>query len=178
MIQHGFDVPAANVVISYDPLKNSVELCQRFGRARQLESSIVVLDERQDRPLDQLEAIRKHQDDTISSFQPGNHNYNDEEETQKQKSRELNAYRQVLDGKTSKLTESPLLSLNLLVKKTKAALEEKWESKGHRHVCILSYKSLIRTSETKAEDSNRKDAKRSAATALLDTLEKQMRPTS
>jgi len=50
VIEEGFDVPAANMVISFDHLKDSVELCQRFGRARQENCAIIVMDERKDRP--------------------------------------------------------------------------------------------------------------------------------
>ena len=70
VIEEGFDVPQANVVILYDHLKDSVELCQRFGRARALKCSIVVLEERHDRPLVFLEQIRLHQDELVQTFTP------------------------------------------------------------------------------------------------------------
>jgi ERCC4-related helicase len=44
----GFDVPEANVVISYDYLKDTVELSQRFGRARQKTSSLTLMAERKE----------------------------------------------------------------------------------------------------------------------------------
>jgi ERCC4-related helicase len=41
VLEQGFDVPEANVVISYDALKNSMELVQRFGRVRYAERRVL-----------------------------------------------------------------------------------------------------------------------------------------
>ena len=41
VLEEGFDVPEANVVISYDALKNSMELVQRFGRVRYAERRVL-----------------------------------------------------------------------------------------------------------------------------------------
>jgi hypothetical protein len=51
-------------------MRDSVELCQRSGRARQLDSSIVLLDERPDRPLATLETARDLQDVIAGQYDP------------------------------------------------------------------------------------------------------------
>jgi ERCC4-related helicase len=87
-------VPAANVVISYDHMKDSVELCQRSGRARQQDSSIVILDERPDRPLSALETARNVQDDIVARYEPSTAPSVDQgAERTSQLSREHTAYR-------------------------------------------------------------------------------------
>eukprot|EP01082_Thalassiosira_pseudonana_P009278 g8229.t1 g8229 contig29:45842-48019(-) len=70
VIEEGFDVPEANVVISYDELKDTVELCQRFGRARQKTSCLTLMSERKDRPLTDLKDVKQHQDTIIKDFDP------------------------------------------------------------------------------------------------------------
>jgi ERCC4-related helicase len=70
VIEEGFDVPHANVVILYDHMKDSVELCQRFGRARTTDCAIVVMVERHDRPLEFLEKVRQDQDEIVQSYDP------------------------------------------------------------------------------------------------------------
>ena len=59
--EEGMDVPAANCVIRFDPMINSVSLVQGRGRARQPDSSFVVLCERQDRPTSTLAAVEAQQ---------------------------------------------------------------------------------------------------------------------
>jgi len=70
VIEEGFDVPSSNVVISFDHIKDTVELSQRFGRARQENRRIVVMDQRWDRPIAALKEVKQHQDYQIESFTP------------------------------------------------------------------------------------------------------------
>jgi len=53
--EEGMDVPAANCVIRFDEVLNAVSHVQGRGRARQSDSSFVVLRERPDRPVAELE---------------------------------------------------------------------------------------------------------------------------
>ncbi|KAL3826330.1 hypothetical protein ACHAXA_003654 [Cyclostephanos tholiformis] len=66
VIEEGFDVPAINVVVSYDHLKDTVELCQCFGRARQKTSSLALMSERKDRPLAALKDVQRRQESIIN----------------------------------------------------------------------------------------------------------------
>ena len=59
--EEGMDVPAANCVIRFDPMINAVSFVQGRGRARQADSSFVVLSERQDRPTSTLAAVEAQQ---------------------------------------------------------------------------------------------------------------------
>lgn len=63
--EEGMDVPAANCVIRFDPMINSVSLVQGRGRARQANSSFVVLSEREDRPTSTLAAVEAQQLETL-----------------------------------------------------------------------------------------------------------------
>lgn len=164
MVSKGFDVPAANVVISFDPIKNSVELCQRFGRARQQDSSIVVLDERADRRIPSLERVRETQESIIADFDLSRMaRMDDAAELQKQQSRERNAA-----SVLQQIDASPLASLNLYVKKTKAHLDESY----HQGKCVLQYKTILRTVEAQSNlvTQSKKAAKRRCALKLLEAL--------
>ena len=169
----GFDVPAANVVISYDHLKDSVELCQRFGRARHQESSIVVLDERPDRPLNLLASVEKLQDSIVQNFDPKSvHLVNEETEKAKQRDRERQARSVLLQGIS---LETSLQSINLYVKKTKAVLEESCSPK-QPFVVTMSYRSILRSiSGISHEGSNKKEARKNCAAKMLQALRAEMR---
>ena len=87
-LRKGFDVPAANVVISFDHMKDSVELCQRFGRARQEDSSKVVMDERRDRGVTRLQQVKQRQNGIIQEFDPSKVSQSQKTDMAAQKSRE------------------------------------------------------------------------------------------
>ena len=79
---------AANVVISFDHMKDSVELCQRFGRARQEDSSKVVMDERRDRGVTRLQQVKQRQNGIIQEFDPSKVSQSQKTDMAAQKSRE------------------------------------------------------------------------------------------
>lgn len=175
-LSQGFDVPAANVVISYDHLKDSVELCQRFGRARHEESSIVVLDERRDRPVEMLESVRNLQETIAQEYNPSTSSsgFSPAEEEAKQRDRERNANQSVLFN-LSKQEGSPVASLHLYVKKTKAVLEESCSPK-QPFVVTMSYRSILRSiSGISHEGSNKKEARKNCAAKMLQALRAEMR---
>eukprot|EP00727_Mastigamoeba_balamuthi_P012343 m51a1_g7731 putative probable atp-dependent rna helicase dhx58 (539) ;mRNA; r:162088-164044 len=68
--EEGMDVPAANCVVRFDPMVNAVSLVQGRGRARQADSSFVVLSERADRDTSKLASIERHIEEFARSFVP------------------------------------------------------------------------------------------------------------
>jgi superfamily II DNA/RNA helicase len=69
--EEGLDVPAANCVIYFDPIDHAVSYVQGRGRARQENSSFVMLNQRRDRPATLLAQQECEQHSIASSFVPG-----------------------------------------------------------------------------------------------------------
>ena len=164
-------------MISYDPLKDSVELCQRSGRARHEESNIVILDERPDRPLEKLEAVRALQDTMAQRYNPNmaSSASSNLEEENKQKSREQSASRTVLQN-IPKRTASPIAALNEYVKKTKAILQESC-SRGAPFVYTMSYSTILRSIPAiQCRAPSQREAKKKCATRMLAALDTEMLP--
>lgn len=111
VIEEGFDVPEANVVVSYDDVKDTVELCQRFGRARHETSSLTLMAERQDRPLSALKEVKAHQDSIIKDFKPCHNKQQQIARQQSQNDRERSASFVLQDIALCK--RSPLECLNM-----------------------------------------------------------------
>ena len=142
----GFDVPAANVVISYDHLKDTVELCQRFGRARQKTSSLTLMSERKDRPLSVLKDVKTRQESIIKEFDPTQNQNMSMARQQSIRDRERAAFSILKD--TAGCEQSPQECLNVYCAKTKAVLKNESLECGPDKIfrCKLLYSSL--TSET------------------------------
>jgi ERCC4-related helicase len=122
VIEEGFDVPEANVVISYDHLKDTVELCQRFGRARQKTSSLSLMAERKDRPLSTLKEVKAMQESIIKGFDPSqNKNTTLSSRQQSVRDRERAAFSILQD--IVRCQQSPMECLNTYCAKTKAVLD-------------------------------------------------------
>jgi len=172
----GFDVPAANVVISYNHLKDSVELCQRFGRARQVESSIVVLEERHDRPVSNLETVRVLQDELVQDYNPSaNDAASDGTERRRQTDRERSAFRSILEN-VSKCQMSPTAAMNDYVKKTKALKTVEYRRlQDGTFRCTMRYKSAIRSLKADATGTTKKIAERGSALLMLKMLTNEAR---
>lgn len=166
VIEEGFDVPAANVVISFDHLKDTVELAQRFGRARQEDRRIVVMDQRHDRPISRLEEVRMHQDKQIAKFIPSDAIRDLAAEKTAQENRERN-FRELLH--TPFTLNNVLQTLKEYVKKTKAIENE--------HVCkdkstnewlhVWTYSSVLRKETAQGRGQSKVDARRVSASKLL-----------
>lgn len=171
VIEEGFDVPSANVVISFDHLKDSVELCQRFGRARQGESAIVVMDERRDRPIEMLKRVKRQQDNMISAYNP-NAVPKDNGAAAKiaQKNREVSASKVLFDR--NKCNTSPLGSLNEFLQKTKSSLVENFDKLNGVFQCKLKYESNITCVVAVGIGESKKKAKTQSALNLLEKLRK------
>ncbi|GKY94278.1 hypothetical protein MPSEU_000393600 [Mayamaea pseudoterrestris] len=170
VVEEGIDIPEANVVILYDSMKDSVELCQRFGRARAHQSSIVILDERNDRPVVLLESVRNIQDTLVNEFDPVTIGINVAEERLRQKGREQGGYRSVLCHE--KCVKTPILALNEYKVKTKAYLTEQWSNCDCHFRCNMEYKSILRTLNATGEGATKQGAKILCADNLLRELKR------
>lgn len=168
VVEEGLDVPEANVVLLYDAMKDSVELCQRFGRARAHESSIIILDERDDRPVELLEKVLAVQDNIVDEFDPTFVGINMTEERRRQQDREERAYQSVLCHENR--IKTPVLALNEYRAKTKAVLTEQWDNRDRMFQVTMQYKSIVRTLDATAHGSSKQEAKRLCSEKLLQEL--------
>jgi superfamily II DNA/RNA helicase len=172
VVEEGFDVPEANVVILYDHMKDSVELCQRFGRARARECHIVVMDERKDRPVKFLENVRNLQHDIVRSYNPEicKARKTCPSEKQKHMDRERTGYLKVLCN-LEKCLNSPTLAFHEYSKTTNASIDEKVyvESCG-RFVCEITYSTTLRTLQVTGTATSKKGAKAECCRNILSRL--------
>lgn len=170
VIEEGLDVPEANVVISYDCLKDTVELAQRFGRARHKESSLTLMTERRDRPLAALKDAKKLQDNIIKEFDPVQTQKTLMSRQQSQMDRERAAA--PLLTNRAKIERSPLESLNIYAAKTKAVL--KTESLAQRpdgtFCCKIEYVAMSRRIGGIGVAATKKRCKHEAALRILEQL--------
>jgi superfamily II DNA/RNA helicase len=167
----GFDVPAANVVISYDHLKDTVELCQRFGRARQKTSSLTLMSERKDRPLSVLKDVKTRQESIIKEFDPTQNQNMSMARQQSIRDRERAAFSILND--TVGCEQSPLECLNVYCAKTKAVVKHESLECGPDKIfrCKLLYSSLSENNFVGSGEGNtKKQAKRQAAANILNRL--------
>ena len=164
--EEGMDIPAANCVIRFDPMIHSVSLVQGRGRARQADSSFVVLNERFDRPAVKLEAVAQAQYEFICSK-----SFNcelDDEMMMKlhkaQHSREVNARSVFLRPLTFAL-------LNEYCQKTKVQLKESYITLSDEWECTLTYESNLRTLKSSMVASTKQQSKQLASIKLLQSLQ-------
>ena len=171
ILAQGFDVPAANVVISYDHLKDTVELCQRFGRARQKTSSLTLMSERKDRPLSVLKDVKTRQESIIKEFDPTQNQNMSMARQQSIRDRERAAFSILND--TVGCEQSPLECLNVYCAKTKAVVKHESLECGPDKIfrCKLLYSSLSENNFVGSGEGNtKKQAKRQAAANILNRL--------
>jgi ERCC4-related helicase len=168
--EEGLDVPAANVVISFDPLKDTVELAQRFGRARQAQRCIVVMDQRHDRPILRLVEARCEQDKMIADFTPADTARDLAAEQQAQYNRERGAHAH-LQGPVN--PKNALAKLNLYVKKTKAHHTQDFRKDGGDWVYISKYDSVLRSVIAEGRALSKATARQNCAMKLLLQLSEQ-----
>lgn len=166
VISQGFDVPEANVVISYDHLKDTVELAQRFGRARQTTSSLTLMSERRDRPLPALRDVKRQQDSIIKDFDPSK-SENFARQQQSLKDRHRAAFSLLSD--TVRCEASPLEVLNMYAAKTKAVAKTEYIEAGSDKIfrCKISFSNLLLTIEGKGEGNTKKQSQHQAAASIL-----------
>lgn len=171
-IAQGFDVPEANVVISYDHLKDTVELCQRFGRARQKTSSLTLMSERKDRPLSALKDVKTRQESIIKSFDPTHSQNMSTARQQSIRDRERAAFSVLKD--TARCERSPLECLNMYCAKTKAVAKVESMEKGLDNIfrCRQVYSSPLSKNDIvgNGEGNTKKQAEHQSATSILNRL--------
>lgn len=169
VVEEGFDVPASNTVISFDHLKDTVELAQRFGRARREDRKIVVMDQRPDRPISVLKEVKCIQDIQIEGFTPSAETRDINAEREAQANRELNA-RPLLHIQFN--DSNVLQSLKEYVKKTKATeTEHSYKDKvADDWVHVWSYSTLLKEKTATAKGQSKHIARKKCALALLTAL--------
>ena len=145
-------------------MKDSVELCQRFGRARQENRSIVVLGERHDRSVRQLELVKARQEHLVQNFDPSTVRVQDDDlERSKQRQWEISAFRSTLKDEEY-YKNNPVKALNEYAQKTKVDIDTVWEDQsGNEFRCRLTYKSVLRTLVSCGSQTSKKRAKGLAA---------------
>lgn len=154
-------------------MKDSVELCQRFGRARQEIRAIVVLDERHDRPVELLEMVKAKQENIVQNFDLNKVEKDEEIERSKQKQLESKAYRTTL---LKKDWSNPVQALNEYEQKTKGNLDCTCHPRDNGFHCKITYKSILRTLDTSVHwGTTKKEAKALAALEALTHLEEATR---
>jgi hypothetical protein len=168
-------VAAANIVISFNHMKDTVELCQRAGRARQEDCSFVVMEERKDRPVAMLQNIESIQERIISRFDP--------KKIKSIANVELNASAQYQRNKQAASLLNPcnredstdyLSLLNIYRQKTKGELTIKDLSTGIGSFLIqLTYTNILRSTSCQGMGPNKKAARQDAARNMIAKL-KQM----
>lgn len=166
------DIPAANVVIRFDPMVHSVSMVQGRGRARQTDSHFVVMSERPDRTVRQLEEIEQLQNNPFNTAKLSadqNKSLNNEL-VAAQLNRERSA-RDILTKIPTATAIEAVSLLNLYGKKTKASVEDTYKRDGGAMWrCSLSYSSALRSVHVSAAADDKKQAKRLASLALLKDL--------
>ncbi|KAL3917443.1 MAG: hypothetical protein SGPRY_006401 [Prymnesium sp.] len=178
VIEEGFDVPEANVVISFDVLNNSVELAQRFGRARQAEPRIVAMDERRDRPIARLQEVRREQDLLIEKFKPKEAKRDSKagraaQHTLEQGARELllavKDYKNETNMSPTQKSKA-LDTFNQYVTKTKATSTKEMHQVSNGFRFELTYKSPLRDYRVEGNGTSKKRARMAGTMKMLTML--------
>lgn len=151
-------------------MKDSVELCQRSGRARQIDCAIVVLEERHDRPVAMLREVEIQQENIIRKFDPSC--INNQNVTTKmidsQRQRTLQANK--LLNTNNSTQHNCAAALNLYCQKTKANLSIKDKFINNLFVTELIYTSVTDSVSAIGTASNKKFSKEDGAKKLLQKL--------
>jgi len=169
--EEGMDIPEANCVIRFDPLINSVSLVQGRGRARQEESSFVVLSERADRPVARLQEVEQEQQEFVTTFQPSSSEGCEEKKKAAQRSRVRGAADLLVAEKIAKA--GVLATLNLYCKKTKVSLEESYSGADGSWHCCMDYESCLWSCSAKGTGPTKKRAREDAAEQMLNVVREQ-----
>lgn len=162
-------------------MKDTVEFCQRAGRARRHDCCFVVLEERKDRPVALLQHVEERQERIISNFDPSNIIT---------KRRKVHEARRSLSNSNSfssnhnssdhnsnynsieNSIENHVSLLNIYCQKTRAQLSAEDVAGSSRDMFSiqLTYATSLRTVRSVGIGKNKKSAKQDAAKILLDKL--------
>lgn len=166
--EEGMDVPAANCVIRFDVMQHAVSLVQGRGRARQENSSFVVLRERNDRPTSVLANVEKQQIELIQNFKLEDNKIAPKNKYKVQLGREANALN-VLYGELN--LETAISKLNIFCQKTRITLQVSHIfGKNKKYETLLKYKSSLREIVVREIGRDKKISKRKAAVKMVMTL--------
>ncbi|CAN0559765.1 unnamed protein product [Ectocarpus sp. 12 AP-2014] len=176
--EEGMDIPKANCVVRYDAMVHVVSMVQGRGRAREEDSSFVVLRERPDRTTADLEAVERQQQRLVRGFRPpaagsAAATAGDAALVAAQRARERGAHEALLGAAAAQGGGGggALSAINFFAQKTKAALENGWSNgAGGQWVCTLSYESPLRELHATGTAPGKKAAKKLAAAKLLADL--------
>lgn len=148
--------------IYYDPMDHAVSYVQGRGRARQANSSFVMLGERPDCPAALLSQQEAEQHSFASTFTPEEMVVDTEAEMHAQRQREKGAMQYLL-----RVTEdNSLANLNIFCKKTKVVIDEVLLGAS----CQMTYRSVLREISVAGEGRGKKLARKNAAAKLLRAL--------
>jgi ERCC4-related helicase len=167
--EEGLDVPAANCVIYFDPIHHAVSYVQGRGRARQENSSFVMLNQRRDRPATLLAQQECELHSIASSFVPLSpvHFIDPAIALKTLKDREKAAACFLCDVSKS----TALGNLDVYTKKTKAVVDEVHEVDAENWtICRLTYRTFKRTVSVEGRGAGKKAAKKNASMSLLEAL--------
>lgn len=170
--EEGMDVPKANVTINFDASLTPVSHVQRLGRARQSDSSSIVLHERSDRPTALLQEALAMQNQIVASFTPSKDREGiAERERLAQEFRERSAAALLAAAPPTLL--NVLQVLNEYKTKTKARLKcttsRTGRAEGTFH-CSLQYSTCLREVAGSGQATSKKAARQIAAQAVLVSL--------
>jgi len=178
--EEGVDIASANCVIRFDPVLTGVSFVQGRGRARQADSSFVIMSQKAGASVEMLMEAEQVQRRLVSSFNPQMTKPSEEDlrrDRVAQASRERGAKQLVIAAASSR-REGGMQALHLFCVKTKVALREHAKAKqggtdsGFR--CTLVYKSVLREASGAGSGKTKKEAKKLAGHELLLALAAQL----
>lgn len=167
--EEGLDVPAANCVIRYDAMLHAVSLVQGRGRARQANSSLVVLAERADRGAALLQGVAAAQMELVRAFQPAAAGGAAREAQEKGAAQRRD--RDALAGLRARGLGEAAAAVQTFAAETKVDVEESWKRREDGSwVCGLSYGSGVRQGHGRGTSAGRKEAREIANRKLYQAL--------
>ena len=165
--EEGMDIPAANCVIRFDPVINTVSFNQGRGRARQENSSFVIMSEQAGRSAETLARAEQQQLNIVQSFQPTER---DSRTIERERSAQQQRERSARLTLTSASEAGALSALNLYCKKTKVDLRENACKEAGQWVHTLAYESVLRSIAARGIGNRKKEARKRAAFDLISRL--------
>ena len=173
VVEEGLDVPNVKIVVLFDLIHSSVVLCQRFGRARDIQPKIIVLSERSGRSIDALQRSKEDQNNVIENIFRNKPRPDyvrpSAVDCTADKSREKAAFDKFLLDECI-MNKRPSAVLNEFKDKTKGRLKKSIEPHIEcTFLCKLEYTSVLRKEGFDARDvgSSKKDAERKCALKVL-----------
>lgn len=162
-------------------MKDSVELCQRFGRARQTDCALVVLEERSDRPISLLRQVESTQESIIQKFDPSKIDkkrhadmaLDAQRHRERQASTILQHNNNMNDIQNNNQNgRSYVAILNEYQQKTKASLDVKEEyTQSNTYIFHVTYSTPFQSVTENGHGRNKKEAYQEAAKKLIQKLQ-------